>query len=158
MFGAAILLSCSKEEEEVIDEAWKAANEKAFNDLTYDPAYARILSESKMGHIFYKVIKSGSGTKPIYYTSSVTAYYTGSLIDGSVFDQAEYPDKLPAVFQLSSLIDGWATALQHMKEGDRWEIWIPAELGYGSVAKTNIPAYSTLRFELEVVKVSGIEE
>jgi peptidylprolyl isomerase/FKBP-type peptidyl-prolyl cis-trans isomerase FklB len=159
-FAAALLLlfSCAKKEEEVVDEEWKAANEKVFNDLTYDPSYSRILSESKMGHIFYKVIKNGTGAKPIYYTSSVTVYYTGSLIDGTVFDQAEYPDKAPVVLQLSKVIDGWGTALQHMREGDRWEIWIPQGLGYGSAAQTNIPAYSTLRFEVEVVKVSGIEE
>jgi peptidylprolyl isomerase/FKBP-type peptidyl-prolyl cis-trans isomerase FklB len=155
--GVFFLLSCSKNEE-VVDEAWKSANEKAFNDLTYDPSYSRILSESKMGHIFYKVIKEGTGTKPIYYTSRVTIYYTGSLIDDSVFDWAEYPDKLPGEFEVSTLADGWATALQYMKEGDRWEVWIPQELGYGSVAQTKIPSYSTLRFEIEVVKVWGIEE
>jgi peptidylprolyl isomerase/FKBP-type peptidyl-prolyl cis-trans isomerase FklB len=163
VFGVFSLLSCNKNNEEVVDEAWKSENEKAFNDLTYDPSYSRIPSESKMGHIFYKVIKEGTGTKPIYFTSRVTAYYTGRLINGSVFDRAEYPDKLPGEFQVSELIDGWATALQYMKEGDRWEIWIPQELGYGSVAQTNntqisIPAYSTLHFEMEVVKVRGIEE
>ncbi|MDR1556264.1 MAG: FKBP-type peptidyl-prolyl cis-trans isomerase [Tannerellaceae bacterium] len=155
--GALFLLSCSKDEE-VIDEVWKSDNEKAFNELTYNPAYSRIQSESKMGHIFYKVIKEGTGNQPIYYTSHVKMYYTGSLIDGTVFDRAEHPDKLAVEFQVSQVVDGWGAALQHMKEGDRWEVWIPQELGYGSSAQTNIPAYSTLRFEMEVVKVWGIEE
>jgi peptidylprolyl isomerase/FKBP-type peptidyl-prolyl cis-trans isomerase FklB len=166
-----LLLSCGKDEAVVIDEVWKAENEKVFNDLTYNPAYSRLLSPSNAGHIYYKVIKEGSGSKQIYYTSRVQAYYTGSLIDGSVFDSVEPPYKAPAEFSVrastvntSGVVDGWSTALQHMKEGDRWEIWIPQALGYKTTEQKNsagvvtIPAYSTLKFEVEVVKVIGIEE
>ncbi|MDR1500297.1 MAG: FKBP-type peptidyl-prolyl cis-trans isomerase [Tannerellaceae bacterium] len=156
--------SCGDSDDDVvIDEAWKSANEEAFNKLTFDPSYERIASLSNSGHIYYKVIKTGSGIKPIYFTSRVSAYYTGSLIDGTVFDKAEYPDKLPVDFSISGVVKGWQAALQHMHEGDRWEVWIPQELGYAAVAQersgqTSIPAYSTLKFEIEIVKVFGIEE
>jgi peptidylprolyl isomerase/FKBP-type peptidyl-prolyl cis-trans isomerase FklB len=161
---AALLPACGDSNDDVvIDEAWKSANEEAFNKLTFDPAYSRITSFSNMGYIYYKVIKSGTGTKPVYYTSRVKVYYTGSLIDGTVFDWAEYPDKLPAELAVTEVVDGWKTALQYMREGDRWEIWIPQELAYGSSAKSNsghvtVPAYSTLKFEVEIVKVFGTEE
>jgi peptidylprolyl isomerase/FKBP-type peptidyl-prolyl cis-trans isomerase FklB len=147
----------------VIDEAWKSANEEAFNKLTFDPGYSRIMSFSNTGHIYYKVIKEGAGSKPIYYTSRVKVYYIGSLINGTIFDRAEYPNHLPAEFAVNQVIEGWTTVLQYMREGDRWEVWIPQELGYGSTAQersgvVSIPAYSTLKFEIEVVKASGIEE
>ncbi|MDR1259421.1 MAG: FKBP-type peptidyl-prolyl cis-trans isomerase [Tannerellaceae bacterium] len=163
-FIAALLPSCGDSNDDVVvDEAWKSANEEAFNNLTFDPSYTRITSFSNMGYIFYKAIKSGTGDKPVYFTSRVKVYYTGSLIDGKVFDSAEHPDKLPAEFAVGDVIDGWRTALQYMHEGDRWEIWIPQELGYGSSAQSSsglvsIPAYSTLKFEVEIVKVFGTEE
>jgi peptidylprolyl isomerase/FKBP-type peptidyl-prolyl cis-trans isomerase FklB len=163
--AALYLPSCSDDNSEVIDEAWKTSNEEAFKKLTFDTNYTRISSASNMGHIYYKVIKQGTGTKPIYYTSRVKVYYTGTLINGARFDRAEHPDQLPIEFTVKSVIDGWKTALQYMHEGDRWEVWIPQELGYGANAQTNastgevtIPAYSTLKFEVEVVKVLGIEE
>ncbi|MDR1644857.1 MAG: FKBP-type peptidyl-prolyl cis-trans isomerase [Tannerellaceae bacterium] len=155
---APCLLSCSDDDDPVVDEVWKTANEEAFNSLTFDPSYKRLSSPSNYGHIYYKVLRNGTGLKPIYYTSTVTVYYTGSLIDGTVFDKAEYPDKLPFETAVTDVIEGWRTALQYMHEGDRWEIWIPQELGYGTVAKSAIPAYSTLHFEMEVVKIAGIEE
>ncbi|MDR1357561.1 MAG: FKBP-type peptidyl-prolyl cis-trans isomerase [Tannerellaceae bacterium] len=164
VFVAALLTTaCIGEDDVAVDEVWKADNTEAFNKLTFDPSYSRLASLSNNGYIYYKVIKSGEGTKQIYFTSRVSVYYTGSLIDGSVFDKAEYPDKLPVEFSVSGVVVGWQTALQYMHEGDRWEVWIPQELGYGPNAQSNsslvsIPAYSTLKFEVEIVKVSGVEE
>jgi peptidylprolyl isomerase/FKBP-type peptidyl-prolyl cis-trans isomerase FklB len=162
--AAISLPSCGDDNEVVIDEAWKTANEEAFNKTASDPAYGKITSQSNMGHIYYKVIKQGEGTKPIYYTSRVKVYYTGALINDYIFGRAEHPDQFPVEFAVKNVVDGWKTALQQMHEGDRWEIWIPQQLGYGTYAQSNsagvvsIPAYSTLIFEVEVVKVSGIEE
>jgi peptidylprolyl isomerase/FKBP-type peptidyl-prolyl cis-trans isomerase FklB len=164
VFAAALLTTaCVGEDDVAVDEVWKSANEEAFDKLTFDSSYGRLASFSNNGYIYYKVIKSGTGTKPIYYTSRVSVYYTGSLIDGSVFDEAEYPDKLPVEFPVSGVVVGWQTALQYMHEGDRWEVWVPQELGYGANAQAgsglvSIPAYSTLKFEVEIVKVSGVEE
>ena len=86
------------------------------------------------------------------------------MIDGTVFDHKEFDDGIPFSCtpsptvasedsKYSSVISGWTVALQHMVEGDKWEVWIPQGLGYGSTAYGSIPAYSTLIFEIEVVEV-----
>jgi peptidylprolyl isomerase/FKBP-type peptidyl-prolyl cis-trans isomerase FklB len=159
------LSSCKKDDAPVIDEAWKAENEKAFSDLTFKSEYSRIMSPSNKGYIYYKVLKTGTGTQPIYYTSTVQAYYTGWYINGTVFDTAEPPYQTPRSFAVNGVVEGWMTALYNMRVGDRWEIWVPQELGYGpsGLIDTNTSAiiirpYATLKFEVEVVKVTGIEE
>jgi peptidylprolyl isomerase/FKBP-type peptidyl-prolyl cis-trans isomerase FklB len=151
--------SCSKEEETVVDEVWKAANEKAYNDLTYNSGYSRIASPSNMGYVFYKILKKGTSTEPVYFTDTVKVYYTGTLITDSVFDSMEPPYSLPLKSAVSGFCDGFSAALQYMSIGDRWEIWLPQELGYGvsgtttSSGKVGIPPYSTLKFEVEIVDV-----
>lgn len=54
---------------------------------------------------------------------------------------------------INGVIDGFSTALQHMKEGDIWEIWVPWELGYGSSGSGSIPGYTTLVFEIELMEI-----
>jgi len=162
----ALLSSCGKDDDESIDEAWKAENEQVFNALAFNSAYTRIASQSNAGSVYYKVIKEGVGTKPIYFTSTVRVYYSGWLIDGTLFDSSEPPFDSPVTLPVrtadynytSGVIDGWTTALMYMKEGDRWEVWIPQELAYGASGNSTIPGYSTLRFEIEVVKVFDIGE
>ena len=61
---------------------------------------------------------------------------------------------MPAAFRLSDLIEGWIIALQQMCVGDRWEVYLPAELAYGRYAQPDIPAGSTLIFELELVSIA----
>ncbi|MDR3137997.1 MAG: FKBP-type peptidyl-prolyl cis-trans isomerase, partial [Tannerellaceae bacterium] len=114
-----------------------------------------IPSEGNNGSIYVKVLEEGTGTETIYYNSKVKVYYSGRLIDGTVFDSADEPYEAAATFTVSSLITGWTTALQYMKEGDRWEIWIPYQLAYGTSGTSDgsIPAYSTLIFEVEVVDI-----
>jgi peptidylprolyl isomerase/FKBP-type peptidyl-prolyl cis-trans isomerase FklB len=53
----------------------------------------------------------------------------------------------------NELIDGFSTALQHMEVGDKWEVWIPWQLGYGAIGQREIKAYSTLVFEIELVDI-----
>ncbi|MFA7065782.1 MAG: FKBP-type peptidyl-prolyl cis-trans isomerase, partial [Dysgonamonadaceae bacterium] len=55
--------------------------------------------------------------------------------------------------RVSGVVDGFSTALQHMKEGDKWEVWIPWQLGYGERGQSPIPGYTTLVFEIELVEV-----
>jgi peptidylprolyl isomerase/FKBP-type peptidyl-prolyl cis-trans isomerase FklB len=165
-FAGLLLSSCIQDDAEVIiDEAWKSANEQTFEALKDSVGYTRADSESNAGYIYYKVIRKGEGSKPAYYTSRVQVYYTGHLIDGTMFDSVKAPYLQPAEFTIGTgVIEGWKTALQLMKEGDRWEVWIPQVLGYGATDRKNtagvvtIPAYSTLKFEIEVVKIIGIEE
>lgn len=101
----------------------------------------------------YRVINSGAGKMPTA-DQSVTVHYTGKLIDGTVFDSSVERGE-PATFGVSQVIDGWTEALQLMKEGDKWELFIPSDLAYGERgAGGRIPPYSTLIFEVELIKVN----
>lgn len=99
----------------------------------------------------YKVITEGTGKKP-KATDIVQVHYTGKLIDGTVFDSSK-GDK-PVEFPLNRVIPGWTEALQLMKEGAKWELYIPANLAYGPRGSGAIEPYSTLIFEVELLKVN----
>ena len=158
--------SCSDEEDNHL-ERWMIANQNAFNAIKTNPEYKELKSPGNEGSIYYKVLKEGDGTDPIYYTSTVECYYKGWLVEnypeikvekGHVFDKKLFDDGEPFSFTPNSVIGGWKTALQHMKKGDKWEIWIPYQLGYGRAGSgTSIPGYSTLVFEVEVISVKGID-
>lgn len=101
----------------------------------------------------YKVISVGSNDdKHPTERSVVTVHYTGCTIDGKQFDSSL--GGVPVAFRLNELIEGWIIALQHMCIGDKWEIYIPSELGYGKYSQPGIPAYSTLIFELELCSIA----
>lgn len=103
--------------------------------------------------MYYKVISPGrnDGKHPSE-RSVVTVHYTGRTIDGKQFDSSL--GGVPVAFRLNELIEGWIIAMQHMCVGDKWEIYIPAELGYGKYSQPGIPAYSTLIFELELCSIA----
>ena len=148
--------SCSDDNEEVIDEAWKLKNEEAFNAKAFEAGYNRIESQGKEGSIYYKVLKAGTGKQPLY-TSTVKVYYKETLVDGTKFDQKLFEDGSPfTTLVAGQTILGWTVALQHMHVGDKWEVWIPQELGYGKTGQGEIPAYSTLIFEMELVEISAM--
>ena len=77
----------------------------------------------------YRIIRSGYGKSPAP-TDSVAVYYKGNLINGTVFDQTE--PGMPAQFVANKLIPGWTEALEIMREGDHWQLVIPAGLAYGA--------------------------
>lgn len=100
----------------------------------------------------YKVLTAGKGKTP-KTSDTVTVNYRGRLIDGTVFDDS-YQRGQPSSFDLSGIIRGWQEALQLMKEGDRWEIYLPADLAFGPQgAGPQIGPNATLVFEVELVKV-----
>jgi FKBP-type peptidyl-prolyl cis-trans isomerase FklB len=102
----------------------------------------------------YKVIKSGTGKTP-KLTDQVKTHYHGTLIDGSVFDSSVQRGE-PAQFGVNQVIAGWTEALQLMKEGDKWQLYIPAKLAYGERAPSpKIGANSTLIFDIELISVEG---
>lgn len=102
--------------------------------------------------IYYKVIKSGKpGGKRPNRGSVVTAHYVGKTINGKTFDNSR--GGVAPAFRLSELIPGWIIALQQMTVGDKWEIYIPAEQGYGRFSQPGIPGGSTLIFEIELIGV-----
>lgn len=102
--------------------------------------------------VMYRVLEEGRGTKCPKPSGIVYVNYTGRLIDGKVFDTNE-GQALPALFVVRDLIMGWQIVLTRMHEGDKWEVYIPAKWGYGAMNMEDIPAHSTLIFELELVKI-----
>lgn len=103
--------------------------------------------------ICYKVIKKGDAKGPTPNRSSViTAHYVGKTINGKTFDSSR-GGTAPA-FRLRDLIPGWIIALQQMHRGDRWEIYIPAEQGYGRLNQPGIPGGSTLIFDIELLGIA----
>lgn len=103
--------------------------------------------------VFYKVIADGrnDGKHP-NLRSVVTAHYTGWTIDGKKFDSSR--GGTPIAFRLNELIEGWIIAMQHMCIGDKWELYIPAEMGYGKFSQPGIPGGSTLVFEIELLGIA----
>jgi FKBP-type peptidyl-prolyl cis-trans isomerase FklB len=103
----------------------------------------------------YKVIKEGpKGGKSPNATDSVVTHYTGKLLDGTVFDSSVERGQ-PATFPLTGVIKGWTEALQMMKPGDKWELYIPADLAYGEQgAGGRIPPNAVLIFEIELISVN----
>jgi FKBP-type peptidyl-prolyl cis-trans isomerase len=105
----------------------------------------------------YKVITAGNGKSP-KAADNVTVHYTGKLIDGTVFDSSVERGE-PATFGVGQVIPGWTEALQMMKEGDKWMLFIPSDLAYGERgAGGQIPPHSTLIFEVELLKVNPSAE
>ena len=103
--------------------------------------------------IYYKILEIGEGKVSPTVRSIVSVHYRGTLIDGKEFDNS-YKRNCPEAFRLCDVIDGWQIALQQMHAGDKWIIYIPSEMGYGSKASGPIPAYSTLIFEVELLSVA----
>ncbi len=103
--------------------------------------------------IFYKVIKRGKTDGPTPNRGSVVvAHYVGKTINGKTFDSSR--GGVAPAFRLRELIPGWIIALQKMHVGDKWEIYIPAEQGYGKFNQPGIPGGSTLIFEIELLGIS----
>ena len=98
----------------------------------------------------YKVIRKGTGKIPGPH-DSVTVHYRGTLIDGNEFDSS-YRKGKPATFPVDGVIAGWTEALQMMREGARWQLFIPPDLAYGK--KGNL-AERTLIFEVELISVNS---
>ena len=99
----------------------------------------------------YMVLKEGTGAKP-GPTDQVTVHYTGTLIDGTVFDSSVERGE-PATFPLNRVIKGWTEGLQLMSEGSKYRLFIPSDLAYGTEGNGDILPNSTLIFDVELIKV-----
>ena len=161
------------------DAFFNSLTDSVLNLLELNPArtdWKRIKSWSKSDsiegsnsdYIIVKVIEEGDAASATpLYTDTVTVHYLGRLLPsvsypyGYVFDQSyygNYYDDVSKPLQMAignsggnMLVDGFATALQHMRRGDHWMVYIPYQLGYGSQSQTGVPAYSTLIFDLRLV-------
>jgi len=100
----------------------------------------------------YQIITEGKGETP-KATDTVVTHYTGTTIDGKVFDSS-YKRDAPATFPVNGVIKGWTEALQLMKTGAKWKLFIPSELAYGERgAGANIGPNQVLIFEIELLEI-----
>lgn len=121
-------------------EVFLEENKKRANIITLDSG------------LQYEILKDGNGKTPSM-NDQVKCHYEGTLIDGTLFDSSIKRGE-PAIFGVNQVIAGWTEALQLMKEGAKWRLYIPFNLAYGEQgAGESIPPYSTLVFEVELIKV-----
>ncbi|WP_419253381.1 FKBP-type peptidyl-prolyl cis-trans isomerase [Caulobacter sp. ErkDOM-YI] len=101
----------------------------------------------------YKIVRSGpnGGMHPTR-ADEVKVHYEGKLIDGTIFDSS-YERGAPASFPLDGLVPAWVIALQRMKAGDEWMLYVPPALGYGAQDKGPIPGNSVMIFRIELIDV-----
>ncbi len=167
--NTSILASAMKDlfdgEEPIFDEV--EANmilNKYFNMLHYSynlEEGEQFLEENKMrdevvtteSGLQYIVLEEGSGPKP-GYEDEVVVHYTGTLIDGSVFDSSHDRGE-PAQFRLANVIEGWTEVLQLMPVGSKWKVFIPQELAYGANPRQGgaIEPFMMLIFEIELIDI-----
>jgi FKBP-type peptidyl-prolyl cis-trans isomerase len=100
----------------------------------------------------YKILATGTGKKP-QPSDKVTVHYTGKLIDGTEFDSSVRKGA-PLTMGANEFIRGFSEALMMMSEGDKWILYIPYDIAYGERGSGQIPPYSALIFELELIKVN----
>ncbi len=99
----------------------------------------------------YKVLTPGTGATPSA-SDKVEVHYEGRLIDGTIFDSS-YQRGAPATFGVTQVISGWTEALQLMKEGAKYQLFIPSDLAYGNRATGKIKPGDTLIFDVELIKI-----
>lgn len=103
----------------------------------------------------YKVLTEGSGEFHPAPNSPCSCHYAGTLIDGTTFDSS-YDRGEPSTFAPNQVIAGWTEAMQLMVQGDKWELYIPSDLGYGDRGSPpKIPGGSVLVFIMEIISISG---
>lgn len=129
-------------------ELYKLQNEEFLQKLSQEKDTLKLPKG-----IYYKVLTNGDGTISPKANSVVNVHYKGTLINGREFDNS-WKRSCPEAFRLNEVIDGWQIALQHMHVGDRWIIYIPYTVGYGTRASGPIPAHSTLIFEVELLGIA----
>ena len=105
--------------------------------------------------MYFKVLQKGTGALSPTPNDDCDVHYKGTLKDGSKFDSS-YDRGSPASFKPTQVIKGWTEALQLMREGDKWQVYIPYELAYGEHGSPpKIPGFSPLVFDMELIKVKG---
>ncbi len=143
-----------QEKEKKENEVKYAENLKTGSDFLAKNAKEEGVITTKSG-LQYKIIKAGDGAMPTK-DSKVKTHYKGTLIDGTTFDSS-YERGEPITFPVSGVIPGWTEALQLMKVGAKWELYIPQELAYGDRDMGKIKPYSTLIFVVELLEIEPPE-
>ncbi|MDE6084863.1 MAG: FKBP-type peptidyl-prolyl cis-trans isomerase [Muribaculaceae bacterium] len=136
-------------------EAQKMAevNQKAGEEFLAENG-KRVEVKTTPSGLQYEVLTEGDGPMPTAQ-DQVEVHYVGKLIDGTVFDSS-VDRGMPATFGVTQVIPGWVEALQLMKAGSKWRLFIPSQLAYGPSGAGNvIGPNSTLIFDVELLKVIG---
>ena len=133
---------------DALGAANKAAAEKFLAENGKQPGVVTTASGLQ-----YKIIREGSGTPP-KLADQATVNYRGTLLNGTVFDSS-YDRQKPASFPVGGVIKGWQEALQLMKPGSKWELYIPPALAYDMKSPPPIPPGSLLKFEVELLSVKS---
>jgi len=177
------LLSCSEDDDSEGEyDNWQERNEgrtdqwavKANNGtfekiLTYSKDESSTPGLKSSDYIYIEVLERGTGKESPIYTDIVRIAYRGHLIpsksysEGYVFDQSYVGDfdwKTAGMTDMTAggTVEGFATALMNMHEGDRWRVYIPYQLGYGTTQMTGIPAYSNLVFDIALKSFWHMDE
>ena len=135
----------------MMEERIKDVNKKAGEQYLAENAKRPEVRTTASG-LQYEIIKEGEGASP-KPNDSVTVHYTGALIDGRVFDSSVERGE-PATFGVTQVIPGWVEALQMMKPGAEWRIFVPSELAYGpNGAGGIIGPNMTLIFDIRLIKI-----
>jgi len=125
------------------------ANLKASNEFMAENAKKQGVTTTASG-LQYEAVLDGAGDSPLL-ASNATVHYTGTLVDGKVFDSSVQRGQ-PATFPVNRVIAGWTEALQLMKPGAKWKLYIPPHLGYGERgAGGDIGPNVVLIFEVELI-------
>lgn len=178
----AFLSSCS-ETDDTVDEYvnWQKRNDSYYQHLTDSvkqliangrsdwrlyKSYSKnqATEGSATDYIIVHVLETGNNTISPIYSDSIRISYSGRLIPsksfplGYEFDKSYYGSyypntAVPAKMKVSDNIDGFITALQYMHVGDRWQVYIPYALAYGSTVQKSVPAYSTLVFDMSLMGI-----
>ncbi|PHS64248.1 MAG: peptidylprolyl isomerase [Thalassobium sp.] len=142
-----------REEQTMKQEALNDAAAQAGQDFLAENAKREGVTVTDSG-LQYEVMVAAADGQPMPEASdTVRVHYHGTLIDGTVFDSSVERGE-PAQFPVTGVIRGWVEALQMMKVGDKWKLFIPAELAYGARSPSpRIPANSALVFEVELLEI-----
>lgn len=137
--------SAMKKQQEVAEENKKKGQEFLEKNKT-----AENVKTTPSG-LQYQVVTEGSGSVP-KADDVIKAHYKGTLVSGEQFDSS-YDRGQPAEFPVKGVIPGWTEALQMMKVGSKFKLWIPPDLAYGPSSRPGIPANSVLAFEVELLEI-----
>lgn len=160
VFNSDSLLISEAETNRIINSYATAIKEKAYSKIKSDSE--QFLAENKKrpsvvtlpSGLQYEILVPGTGAIATR-NDKVTVHYTGTLIDGKVFDSSVQRGQ-PATFGVTQVIKGWTEALQLMPVGSKWKLYIPQDLAYGANPRPGGPIepYMALIFEVEVLEVT----
>lgn len=157
------LVSCNNDDE----ENDRRDNNLAFLNRIKEQPGIRELGDSVMGYpnIFYKIIEESNSLERPVIGNIVTIDYQGWLysdtvsmdtyVNGTLLEKNTFDSGANRSFKVGSNIEGFDLILQHMPLGSKWRVFIPYNLGYGSSGNASIPSYSTLIFDIKLLKIKS---